>query len=427
MARSRYALTLVDRGAIDDARAEMAAAVEITRATRDRFLVHTVIWNVGQFYDQLGEPAVGAELIGGEGLSLARELGVLIAPLAGWTAWYLWQAGRWAEGRTMADEAVREATRSGKGRSATVVQNLFLATTSMDGIPTERRDPMKEDDAAPWVVAAEDAIWHADPIRAVEIATGGLRAGAIEVAHGNRSHRGWFYRQIARAEADLATTSTGTRHAGERQAAARRAANAADAARALLAQGLAGDLFGLDLLPNILLAEAEATRATGSSDPDAWAVAAEAWEAMDRVFEPAYARYRRAEALLASSRRRAEAKSELERAKQAAVLLGAVPLERSIDDLAHRARIELGSADREAAEQASPLGSVLTRRELEVLGLLAEGRSNRQIAETLFISESTAGVHVSNILGKLGVTGRTEAAAVAFRIGLMTPAGEASV
>jgi len=78
-------LTLVDRGAIDDARAEMAAAVEITRATRDRFLVHTVIWNVGQFYDQLGEPAVGAELIGGEGLSLARELGVLIAPLAGWT------------------------------------------------------------------------------------------------------------------------------------------------------------------------------------------------------------------------------------------------------------------------------------------------------------------------------------------------------
>jgi DNA-binding CsgD family transcriptional regulator len=427
MARSRYALTLINLGAIDDARAEMAAAVEITRATRDRFLVHSVIWNVGQFHDQLGEPAAGAELIGGEGLSLARELGVLIAPLAGWAAWYLWQAGRWAEGRTMADEAVREATRSGKGRSATVVQNLFLATTSIDGIPPERRVPMREDDAPPWVVAAEDAIWHADPIRAVETATGGLRAGAFEVAHGNRSHRGWLYRQIARAEADLATTSTGTRHADLRQAAARRAADAVDAARALLAQGLPGDLFGRDLLPNILLAEAEVTRATGSSDPDAWAVAADAWEAMDRVFEPAYARYRRAEALLASSRRRAEANRELERAKQAAVLLGAVPLERLIDGLAHRARMELGSADREAAGQASPLGSVLTRRELEVLGLLAEGRSNRQIAETLFISESTAGVHVSNILGKLGVTGRTEAAAVAFRIGLMTPAGEASV
>src|SRR4029078_12418645 len=152
-------------------------------------VVPHVSLNARHCHDQLGEPAAGAELIGGEGLSLARELGVLIAPLAGWTAWYLWQAGRWAEGRTMADKAVREATRTGKGRSATGVQNLLHATPSMDGIPTERRDPMKEDDAAPWVVAAEDALWHADPIRAVEIATGGRPAGAIQVAHGNRSHR----------------------------------------------------------------------------------------------------------------------------------------------------------------------------------------------------------------------------------------------
>ena len=65
------------------------------------------------------------------------------------------------------------------------------------------------------------------------------------------------------------------------------------------------------------------------------------------------------------------------------------------------------------------LPSPLTRREREVLALLAEGRTNRQIADELFISESTAGVHVSNILGKLGVTGRTEAVAVAFRAGLV--------
>jgi DNA-binding NarL/FixJ family response regulator len=53
-----------------------------------------------------------------------------------------------------------------------------------------------------------------------------------------------------------------------------------------------------------------------------------------------------------------------------------------------------------------------------VLGLVAEGYTNKRIAETLFISESTAGVHVSNILGKLGVATRTEAAAVAVRLGL---------
>jgi DNA-binding NarL/FixJ family response regulator len=60
----------------------------------------------------------------------------------------------------------------------------------------------------------------------------------------------------------------------------------------------------------------------------------------------------------------------------------------------------------------------LTRREREVLALVAEGYTNRRIAEALFISESTAGVHVSNILGKLGVSSRAEAAAVAARLGL---------
>jgi DNA-binding NarL/FixJ family response regulator len=60
----------------------------------------------------------------------------------------------------------------------------------------------------------------------------------------------------------------------------------------------------------------------------------------------------------------------------------------------------------------------LTTREREVLALVAEGYTNRRIADTLFISESTAGVHVSHILGKLGVETRTEAAAIAVRLGL---------
>ena len=60
----------------------------------------------------------------------------------------------------------------------------------------------------------------------------------------------------------------------------------------------------------------------------------------------------------------------------------------------------------------------LTPREREVLALVADGRTNRQIAEALFISEKTASVHVSNILAKLGVTNRAEAAAVAHRVGL---------
>ena len=69
-----------------------------------------------------------------------------------------------------------------------------------------------------------------------------------------------------------------------------------------------------------------------------------------------------------------------------------------------------------AATAQDPYG--LTRRERDVLPLLVKGRTNRQIAEELFISENTAGVHVSNILGKLGASTRTEAAGIAARLGL---------
>jgi DNA-binding CsgD family transcriptional regulator/tetratricopeptide (TPR) repeat protein len=70
----------------------------------------------------------------------------------------------------------------------------------------------------------------------------------------------------------------------------------------------------------------------------------------------------------------------------------------------------------------------LSRREREVLTLIADGRTNREIGERLFISQKTVGVHVGNILAKLGVSGRVEAAAVAIRLGLTEPlaAGSAS-
>ena len=60
----------------------------------------------------------------------------------------------------------------------------------------------------------------------------------------------------------------------------------------------------------------------------------------------------------------------------------------------------------------------LSKRELEVLALIARGRTNREIGDRLFISQKTVGVHVGNILSKLGVSGRVEAAAVAIRLGL---------
>jgi DNA-binding CsgD family transcriptional regulator len=139
----------------------------------------------------------------------------------------------------------------------------------------------------------------------------------------------------------------------------------------------------------------------------------------------AYARFRQAEALLlAGGTPRRQAETVLWQAHQTAVELGATPLRREIELLAQRGRLRLEEpADTTAAptapSSAASLG--LTQREAEVLALVAEGRTNRQIGETLFITPKTASVHVSRILAKLGVTGRGEAAAIAHRLGLDKP------
>ena len=69
------------------------------------------------------------------------------------------------------------------------------------------------------------------------------------------------------------------------------------------------------------------------------------------------------------------------------------------------------------SDDADPFG--LTPRERQVLALLADGRTNREIGQALYMAEKTASVHVSRILSKLDVRSRTEAAAVAHRVGLV--------
>lgn len=99
--------------------------------------------------------------------------------------------------------------------------------------------------------------------------------------------------------------------------------------------------------------------------------------------------------------------------------MGALPLVASIEKLARRGRVDLKDGEARSVEGAKRDVDhrALTARERQVLELVADGRSNRQIAEALFISVATAGVHVSNILGKLGVASRTEAAAAFHRSG----------
>jgi DNA-binding CsgD family transcriptional regulator len=165
------------------------------------------------------------------------------------------------------------------------------------------------------------------------------------------------------------------------------------------------------------LASAEAARARGRSDPLSWEAA---WDQFRQLAEPyslAYVEFRQAEALLARGRDDVTAAAALlTDAQLITEQLRERPLRAEVDALAKRSRIALDPAA--AADPFAERG--ITPRELEVLALLAEGASNREIAETLVISEKTASVHVSHILAKLGARNRAEAGAIAHRLGLPT-------
>jgi DNA-binding CsgD family transcriptional regulator/tetratricopeptide (TPR) repeat protein len=214
----------------------------------------------------------------------------------------------------------------------------------------------------------------------------------------------------------------------------------------------------------IRTARAFRARVEGHDDAAVWKQLAADWAELGDPYEAARARWREAEALLDQAHGRSTrtvAREPLIAAAEAAFALGAWPLLRALAELSRRAMLPLpkpievaleGRAEREipAARStaalggparpagppmpASPLGAVadfaspsdqppqndfgLSKRELEVLALIAEGRSNPEIGRRLFITRKTVAVHVSNILTKLGVSGRVEAAAAAIRLGI---------
>jgi DNA-binding NarL/FixJ family response regulator len=106
----------------------------------------------------------------------------------------------------------------------------------------------------------------------------------------------------------------------------------------------------------------------------------------------------------------------LAEARTIAERLGAAPLAAEVESLSRRARLPARPAASAETDAGLP---ALTHREVDVLRLVAEGQSNSQIAAGLFISPKTVSVHITNILAKLAVTNRREAAAIAYRAGLL--------
>jgi len=179
---------------------------------------------------------------------------------------------------------------------------------------------------------------------------------------------------------------------------------------------------------HLALLKAEHARLRGVGEAPAWDAAVGAAREMHQPFFIAYALLRHAEALVAAGDSDAAATAASE-ARSLAADMGAAPLLAEIDALVRRGRLrseEVTTAPEAEpvpeTEAADPFG--LTPREREVLRLVADGCSNGQIAQQLFISRATASVHVSNILSKLGVTTRVQAAALAHRRGMVAAMAE---
>ncbi|MER5768357.1 helix-turn-helix transcriptional regulator [Streptomyces sp. NPDC001985] len=419
--RSRLILggLLVDAGDIDTGLAEMYAVRERSVALGLPSLIGRAYVNLPTALESVGRSREAVEVMT-EGAGILHHYGLLDS-----RAWMLcnlsesyYSLGRWGEAHAAAEQALRTGlSPKPRGYAALHLAVLALARGDRAG-------------AAARLTAARAHFGPHDPLHQSSLPLAALAVGTA-AADGRVADGRAEFRRAAEAGFPPGTQRYSwplVRAAVTLEADARGLPEAeAGRAEALaLIRRAAGPLAGA--VPVWAAHErwvrAELLRAEGADTAADWAEAAEAFENTGFPYEHAMVRMRWALALLASDRPRA---AELLRlADRAARDLGAHPLVQDIARCAQSARISLapGAADAAdpAVQQAPALG--LTPREQDVLRLVAAGRSNRQIADTLYISPKTASVHVSNILAKLSVSGRGEAAALAHRLRLFPPAVE---
>ncbi|MFC8999492.1 AAA family ATPase [Streptomyces rochei] len=411
---------MVDAGHIDAGLAEMFQVRDQVVAQGRSAVVARSHVNLPSVLESVGrsEEAIG---ILREGVEITRRMGLLESEAWVWgnLSESLISLGRWDE----ALEAAARASAPGRGpapRGGAALKRAFIALA---------RGGTAE--AARLLAEARAAYGTHDPMPQYRLPLAALALG-IAAAEGRV--------QDARAEFGRVLDTglpPGTQRYGwplllsaAQAEADARGLPAAEEGRTEALERLTGTAKTLTTGAPVWLAHekwvrAELHRAEGRDTPALWTEAVTAFECLERPYELARVRHRLAAALLdtGGEDERARATELLRLAGTVALHLGARPLADAVDLLGRRARLTLGRAagpERAPADPAEALG--LTNRERDVLRLVSDGRTNRQIAEELFISPKTASVHVSNILAKLGVSGRGEAAAVAHRLALF-PAG----
>ena len=441
-ARNMLGSDLVAMGDIEAGLAELREACRIARiAGRADMLIvghHNLALNLAaadRLEEAVTEARAGREAARAAGLE--RRFGPDLAALE---ADVLIRLARVAEADHVASVGVALEQRGGgsvylsavRARLAAVHGRLDEAAGHLAGIDRASLDP----DVGAFVaaVAAEIAAWAgrpADTLREAEVGLAALE-GLDDVL--------WSMPLVAiglRAVADLREAAAPRRSAtgpGEDDEAARRLA-------ALLAS-LAPRVTTTSGSAWAAVSRGELARAAGDVDASAWQDAIDAFDAVPDLLSGAYARLRAAEARLLARGLRADVTGLLLEAADVAGQAGAEPLAAAVAELAARARIDLGerrtatplvddeaSPGREvpplAAERATPadpraaaMALGLSSREVEVLELVTAGYTNGEIADRLFITRKTAGVHVTHILDKLGVQNRVAAAMVGARVGL---------
>jgi DNA-binding CsgD family transcriptional regulator len=329
-------------------------------------------------------------------------------------------SGEWDEAQRLADGFPVRVTSLPEAVLSAMA--LFVDVAKGNPAAQERRtwlEPFFRDNFVTYIargLLAEQALWRGDTEQALSHAEAAIRADALP-AYSPAVLRPAAIALAARADRAVAARLTGDvdAEAAELEIAEQLRDTARLGAR-YPARPKA--VLGAEGRGWLARAEAEYLRASGRSNPEVWEAVLAAF-GPQYVYETARGQWRLAEALIDTGR--PEAAAAVWRAAAAtATQLGAAPLSAALAALALRGHLATGpdAGGSVRAGGRDYLTAVLTDREREVLRLLARGMSNRKIGLELSISPKTASVHVSNILAKLAVTNRTEAAVIAQREGI---------
>ncbi|MEU5182532.1 AAA family ATPase [Streptomyces longwoodensis] len=407
-----------------EGRARLTEARELARRAGNAPVELRALYNLAVGAYESGELEESLPWLA-EGLDRARRAGLLSSPYPMEMRYLqlvvLYTLGRW-DACVEAAEADAAVLPASGGYTVAPALHVALARGELDGAADRARALLEGPFDWMATLVAGIALTDAAALRGdADAAVAQVRTTVDALTDVRGTGPDVAVRLAALALAAVADAAVEARLTGDEDAASRWAGTArelADLARERALRGVTGRPQGPEGMAWLARAEAEEARAVTGPDPARWEKAVAAFAYGD-AYERARCRLRYAEALLVAERR-AEAAREARAVRETAVRLGAGPLLERVDALVRRGRLGEGAGG--APERAS----VLTAREGDVLRLLALGRSNRQIGEELFISGKTASVHVSNILAKLGAGSRTEAVAIAYRDGLITPGVGAS-